>query len=133
MQFAYYKFISCQATLSFCYVFVWRVYKHGFLIHFSIIILRIDFVITTYICMRFYWIHYLTNNWRSVMLYKCWSNVKTSKRCVLTTYSNLETRTRIYCKSIKDSNCHRNNVYWIIAELFKRGFTVRQTKTSSIN
>jgi len=29
------------------------------------------------------------------MLHKCSSKVLTSKRCVLTTYSNLETRTRI--------------------------------------
>jgi len=34
------------------------------------------------------------------MLYKCESEVLTSKRCVLATYSNIETQTRIYCKSI---------------------------------
>jgi len=34
------------------------------------------------------------------MLNKCYSNVLTSKQCVLTTYLNVETRNRIYCKSI---------------------------------
>ena len=58
------------------------------------------------------WIHYLTEKWRSIMLHTCWSKVLTSKQCVLTTYSNFETRNYIYCQSIrlpisKYRNCHR--------------------------
>ena len=44
------------------------------------------------------WIHYLTVKWRCIMLHTCWSMVLTWQRIMLTTYSYLETRNRIYCK-----------------------------------